>query len=45
MSADSLQRLVEVVGTQIPTTTGADRERLEALQRRLQDAIETITDS
>ena len=45
MSADSLQRLVDVVGAQIPAATGADRERLEALQRRLQDAIETITDS
>ena len=45
MSADSLQRLVEVVSTQIPAATGADRERLEALQRRLQDAIDTITNS
>ena len=45
MSADSLQRLVDVVGAQIPAATGADQERLEALQRRLQDAIETITNS
>ena len=28
MSADSLQRLVDVVSTQIPAATGADRERL-----------------
>ena len=42
MSSDSLHRLADVVGAQIPAATGADRERLEALQRRLQDAIETI---
>ena len=42
MSADSLQRLVDVVGVQIPAATGADRERLEILQQRLQDAIESI---
>jgi high affinity sulfate transporter 1 len=42
MSADSLQRLIDVVDAQIPAATGADQERLATLRQRLQAALDSI---
>jgi hypothetical protein len=42
MSADSLQRLLDVVDGQVVAATGDDRERLVALRQRLQDALDTV---
>jgi MFS superfamily sulfate permease-like transporter len=42
MSADSLQRLLDVVDGQVLAATGDDRERLVALRQRLQDALDTV---
>lgn len=42
MSADSLQRLIDVVDAQIAAATGADQERLAALRQRLQAALDAI---
>jgi hypothetical protein len=42
MSGDSLQRLAEVIDVQIEAASGDDRERLVALRRRLQEALDLI---
>lgn len=42
MSADSLQRLVDVIGAQIAAATGADQARLTTLRQRLQGALDAI---
>lgn len=42
ISADALQRLIDVVDGQIPAAAGADGERLRALRQRLQDALDAI---
>ncbi|MEI2691485.1 MAG: sodium-independent anion transporter [Anaerolineae bacterium] len=42
MSADTLQRLIDVIDAQITAATVVDQERLATLRQRLQDALDVI---
>jgi MFS superfamily sulfate permease-like transporter len=42
IAGDSIQRLITVVDAQIEAAGGDDRERLAALRRRLQEALDDI---
>ncbi|HSN75364.1 MAG TPA: SulP family inorganic anion transporter [Anaerolineae bacterium] len=42
IAGDSLQRLITVIDAQIEAASGDDRERLAALRRRMQEALDDI---